>query len=133
MLLKAAYDGTTGITILLKLDSQVIQRIESDLLPDAGNECHLQIKTIDILVKVKYVGLDGPGISCSNRRSASHVAHSEIFLPQSLHPHELHSVTRNELQRFIQLHVCGRKDDCAAKSVARYNDSVNGIVIAQHP
>ena len=106
-----------------ELGLEGIDGIEAALVTDFVMESHLEIETVDVLVEVEYVGLDGALAAGTDGRADTYVTHSLELTAKSLGIHRIDTVAGKEFQRLVKLDVRRREADRAAKAVARHHNA----------
>ena len=115
-----------------ELGAEGIDGVEAALVTDLVVEGDLEVETVDVLVEVEDVGLDGALAAGTDGRADSDVAHSLELTAKGLGLNGIDTVARQQFQGLVKLDVRRRETDRATETVARHNNSQQGIFIPKH-
>ena len=115
-----------------ELGAEGVDGVETALVTDLVVEGDLEVETVDVLVEVEDVGLNGALASGTDGRTDTDVAHPLELAAKRLGLNRIDTVARQQLQRLVELDVSRRKTYSAAKAVARHHNSQQGIFIPEH-
>ena len=98
---KLIFKRATDFLILYKLHPEGFETVKFDLSPDFPDKVHFDVKPVNHLVEIQYVGL----------YQLTDVGHPEKASAKRFHYREVHPVPGNEFQRFVELHIGRRETD----------------------
>ena len=94
-------EAATELPVLVKLRSKESQIIEFHLIPYLLHKGKTDVKTIDILIEIEDISLDGQCISRAQCRTYANVAHTVPLTAKCLYLNEIDPVSRDKFQRLI--------------------------------